>query len=275
MNGAHLASEDLGALAMPTPYETPLDLASTLTRPRPYVKAVLRLLVQRWDPFLPPQEDDKTGDLRFGKVALEEANARLLQVVVRYLKLHGEFFLGPGPHYLDAHRQAIYRLHPKNAFPVLFPLGFRATERCYHMLAANLYQYVIHGEYPQRKVHHISYMSSDPVYLWSAPNSMFKITTAAIEEVGLGTDGVLLQAQHIAPFPSLDELKQRMEILRPRLSDAITKLIPGTPLSDLYTTGWSSESALTPQHSSRPLAASAFPRCWLIPRCRSPISGEP
>jgi hypothetical protein len=127
MTGAPSVSEDPGATAAPTPYEAPLDLATTLSRPRQYVKAVLRLLVQRWDPFVRPTEDEKTGDLRFTKVPVEEANARLLQVVVRYLKLHGEFFLAPGPHYLDGRKKAIYRLHPKTAFPVLFPLGFRAT----------------------------------------------------------------------------------------------------------------------------------------------------
>jgi energy-coupling factor transporter ATP-binding protein EcfA2 len=117
------------------------------------------------------------------------------------------------------------------------------------MLAVNLYEHIMHGEYPQRKVHHISYMSPDAVYLWSAPHRMLKITTSAIEEVGVGTDGVLLQAEHIAPFPSLDELKPRIEALRPRLGDAVTKLNPGTPLSAVYTTRWSSESHLLPEQA--------------------------
>ena len=261
MTGTHAVSEAPAVTAAPTPSEAPLDLATTLSRPRRYVKAVLRLLVQRWDPFLPPTEDQRAGDLRFTKVAVEDANARLLQVVVRYLKRHGEFFLGPGPHYLDRERGAIYRLHPKAAFPVLFPLGFRATERCYQMLAANLYEHVEHGDYPRQKVHHFAYMSPEAVYLWSASNRMLKITSSAIEEVGIGTDDVLLQAQHIAPFPSLDELKQRIEALRPRIGDAVTKLIPGTSLSDLYTTCWSSQSRLNAQQAQ----LMAFTRFLFVP----------
>jgi hypothetical protein len=87
MTDAPSVSEDLGDDRRAYSYDAPLDLATTLSRPRQYVKAVLRLLVQRWDPFLPPQEDEKTGDLRFAKVALEEANARLLQVVVWLSKI--------------------------------------------------------------------------------------------------------------------------------------------------------------------------------------------
>jgi hypothetical protein len=125
------------------------------------------------------------------------------------------------------------------------------------MLAVNLYEHIMHGEYPQRKVHHISYVSPDAVYLWSGPHRMLKITTSTIEEVGVGTDGVLLQAEHIAPFPSLNELKQRIEALRSRIGDAVTKLIPGTPLSDVYTTRWSSESRLTPEQA-RQMALTRF-----------------
>ena len=195
--------------------------------------------------------NEDTGFLEYSPLTSHDSDRRLLKETRDFILSRGELFRAPYPYYLDKAENRLIRLDggdPRPEFAALLRrLHLLATQRDTKLIATNLKDI---GEVSlKRDRHRLSYMSDSAIYLNAGNNRMVKITADNIEQVPMNTDGVVLIADDIAPWPSLEELTPLTDGMREKIGNACTRLIPGLPMTSIFTSRWSQDSHLTPEQS--------------------------
>jgi len=116
--------------------------------------------------------------------------------------------------YLPEEKQVV-RLHDDGEASQLFgKMRLRIKQRDTDLVRENLRAYIMEfGE--QTRVEKLGCLRGGAIYVNNGRGGMFKITTESISEVANGTDGVLMHAPDLKPFPALDEAK--LEEIRRKL----------------------------------------------------------
>jgi hypothetical protein len=175
------------------------------------------------------------------QVAVDMRLATLQHMVAR-----GEFFrVGSGSYYLDKTASCIMpvSLTSPGLRKLLWRLGYVPKTG---FTAAILESIVDHAALaPKRPYHRVAYMGKDALYIRASDNTMLRIKADKITEVPLGTDDVILIANDLASWPSLEELKPLIEEMRSRIGKTCTQIRPDLPLSHHLTTRWSTDSPLS------------------------------
>jgi hypothetical protein len=179
------------------------------------------------------------------QVAVDMRLATLQHMVAR-----GEFFrVGSGSYYLDKTASCIMpvSLTSPGLRKLLWRLGYVPKTG---FTAAILESIVDHAALaPKRPYHRVAYMGKDALYIRASDNTMLRIKADKITEVPLGTDDVILIANDLASWPSLEELKPLIEEMRSRIGKTCTQIRPDLPLSHHLTTRWSTDSPLSPEQA--------------------------
>jgi hypothetical protein len=98
-------------------------------------------------------------------------------------------------------------------------------------------------------------MVGNAIYINSGDNKMCKVTTDTISEVLIGTDGVYVLADDLAPWPALEVLKPYMDPMRERVGRACTQVLPGSPLHTFFPLRYSNESPVGSDGAAQMLLA--------------------
>jgi len=173
----------------------------------------------------------------------------------RYLLSHGKLFRAPYPYYHDTDAHTVTRLDgitPEFA-RTLRQMGLLAGERHTNLVQKNFEQLGNVAE--QRTLYRLSYFDGEQVYWNLGDNRMLKVSAEALEEVPLGTDGVILIADDIGSWPSMSELQPYIDALRPLIGSTCTSLLPELPLTKHLTTRWTTQGMLTPEQAQQMLIA--------------------
>jgi hypothetical protein len=176
-------------------------------------------------------------------------NRDIVAIVRKFMLDRGEFFRSPTPMYFDRVKCRVINVVPGDGElrRVLRHLGFMPKEAHTAMVEASLVDMAAIA--PERDLHHISYMSDSAIYINAGLGRMIRITEAAIEEVPLGTDDVILLDPEINDWPAFEELSSLIDELRPTVAESCTQLHPDLPLTQHLTTRWSLDSRITPEQA--------------------------
>jgi hypothetical protein len=208
----------------------------------------------------------------------EECISDLMEIVRNYMTAYGETFRCPQPVFFDKERCRLNQIEPDNAWPILYPIGFSDGLPKFRIVSRNLHQEAISTSslaWPERRVYNIAYMADDysAIYIRASETEMIKITEDDFELVPLGTDGVLVKSSNMADLPPMEDLRDHVVTLRETLGDSITRLVPGTALTDLFKTRFATDDLLTPQQAQRILltrllfmfVSAQHPLLWPLP----------
>jgi hypothetical protein len=153
----------------------------------------------------------KNGD---GKVEVKPlpqhiAEERIIQFVrgVFEEREKGKFFFDAYPYvYLPEDNQVVRFQDDAEAHQLLGKMRLRIRQRDTELVRENLRAHIMEfGE--QTRVEKLGCLRGGTIYVNNGRGGMFKITTDSISEVANGTDGVLMHAPDLKPFPPLDEAK--------------------------------------------------------------------
>jgi hypothetical protein len=157
------------------------------------------------------KRESKNGD---GKVEEEPlprhiAEERILQFVrgVFEEREKGKFFFDAYPYvYLPEDKQVVRFQDDAEAHQLLGKMRLRIRQRDTELVRENLRAHIMEFGEPTR-VEKLGCLRGGTIYVNNGRGGMFKITTDSISEVANGTDGVLMHAPDLKPFPPLDEAK--------------------------------------------------------------------
>jgi hypothetical protein len=137
------------------------------------------------------------------------AEERILQFVNDVLKERGKgkLFFDAYPYiYLPQEKQVVRFHDDGEAHQLLGKMRLRIKQRDTDLVRENLRSHIM--EFGQQiRVEKLGCMRGEAIYVNNGRGGMFKITTDSISEVANGTDGVLMHALELKPFPPLDEAK--------------------------------------------------------------------
>jgi len=232
---------------------------------------VMTLLLEGKDPT---QGLDFKGR-RFTYKSQEARMTDLLDLIRNYMRKYGDCFREPQPVFFDRERHKLCPIYPDNAWSVLAPIGLAAGLPTFKALSQNLYlEAFSDGElgWPERTVHQTGFMNEDysALYVWASSTTMIKVTPIGFDLVPLGTDDVLVKSNEMADLPDFDWLMEFVDEYQNKLGNAITTLVPGTPLTELFTTRFAEDDFLSPDQAQRMLltrlmfvfAAAQHPLLW-------------
>lgn len=119
----------------------------------------------------------------------------------------GKFFLDAHPYvYLPEEKQVVRFQDDAEAHQLLGKMRLRIKQHDTDLVRENLRAHIMEfGE--QTRVEKLGCLRGEAIYVNNGRGGMFKITTDSISEVANGTDGVLMHAPELKPFPALDETK--------------------------------------------------------------------
>lgn len=120
---------------------------------------------------------------------------------------NGQFFFDAYPYvYLPEEKQVV-RFHDEmEAHQLLGKMRLRIKQRDTDLVRENLRAHIMEFGEPTRQ-EKLGCLRGGTIYVNNGRGGMFKITTDSISEVANGTDGVLMHAPDLKPFPALDETK--------------------------------------------------------------------
>ncbi len=119
----------------------------------------------------------------------------------------GKFFVDAYPYiYLEDEKQVVRFQDDAEAHQLLAKMRLRIKQRDTELVRENLRAHIMEfGQ--QTRVEKLGCLRGDTIYVNNGRGGMFKITTDSISEAANGTDGVLMHAPELKPFPVLDEAK--------------------------------------------------------------------
>jgi len=137
------------------------------------------------------------------------AEEHILQFVKDVFEKRGNglFFFDAYPYvYLPEEKQVVRFQDDAEAHQLLAKMRLRIRQRDTELVRENLRAHIMEfGE--QTRVEKLGCVRGGAIYVNNGRGGMFKITTDSISEVANGTDGVLMHAPDLKPFPPLDEAK--------------------------------------------------------------------
>jgi len=137
------------------------------------------------------------------------AEEHILQFVKDVFEKRGNglFFFDAYPYvYLPEEKQVVRFQDDAEAHQLLAKMRLRIKQRDTELVRENLRAHIMEfGE--QTRVEKLGCLRGGTIYVNNGRGGMFKITTDSISEVTNGTDGVLMHAPDLKPFPPLDVAK--------------------------------------------------------------------
>ena len=165
------------------------------------------------------------------------------QTTVTALVARGEFFRSADKGYYHDRAANVIMTVTKDD-PTLWrhlrALGYQDGTGLGPAICRNLVHHA--GLAPIHEVHRMAAMVGDAVYINIGNRKMLKLDPDSMSEVPIGTDGVYLIADDIAPWPSHQELTSHMDAMRDRIGRACTEVLPGSPLHTYFPLRYSDES---------------------------------
>ena len=128
---------------------------------------------------------------------------------------------------------------------MLRTLGLLADQADTRLIASNIQ--MVADTAPERKRHRFGFLAEDSsaIYFNAGEERMIKVSADAIEEVPIGTDGVIQMADDLRPWPAFTEILSHVEKLRPFIGKACTMPLPGLPMSKNITARWATSKHLS------------------------------
>ena len=161
---------------------------------------------------------DDTGKRKTVRLPQHIADERTLQFVKDVFEKRGkgEFFFDAYPYvYLPEDKQVVRFHDDAEAHQLLGKMRLRIKQDDTALVRENLRAHIMEfGQ--QTRVEKLGCLRGEAMYVNNGRGGMFKITTEFISEVANGTDGVLMHAPELKPFPALDEAK--LDEIRKKLS---------------------------------------------------------
>ena len=119
----------------------------------------------------------------------------------------GQFFFDAYPYiYLPEEKHVVRFQDDAEAHQLLGKVRLRIKQRDTDLVRENLRAHIMEfGQ--QTRVEKLGCLRNEAIYVNNGRGGMFRITTDSISEVPNGTDGVLMHAPEMKPFPVLDETK--------------------------------------------------------------------
>jgi hypothetical protein len=137
------------------------------------------------------------------------AEEHILQFVKDVFEKRGNglFFFDAYPYvYLPEEKQVVRFQDDAEAHQLLAKMRLRIKQRDTELVRENLRAHIMEfGE--QTRVEKLGCLRGGTIYVNNGRGGIFKITTDSISEIANGTDGVLMHAPDLKPFPALDETK--------------------------------------------------------------------
>ena len=193
------------------------------------------------------------------------------ECVYGFLRKRGEFFRAAYPYYFDQAAHELIRVEAggPELLRILREMGLLDGQKHTDIVVKNLT--AVGETSPERSIHRFGYMGDRAIYIRHTRSTMFKVTPDDIEEVPLGTDGVILIAEDLPDWPGRADLQAHIDELRPLVANTCLGLLPDLPMTKLLTTRWSQHSVFTPQQAHQmflswvlfPVAGSRYP-LWPI-----------
>ncbi len=137
------------------------------------------------------------------------ADERMLQFVKDVFEKRGKgkFFFDAYPYiYLPEEKHVVRFQDDAEAHQLLGKVRLRIKQRDTDLVRENLRAHIMESG-QQTRVEKLGCLRNEAIYVNNGRGGMFKITTDSISEVPNGTDGVLMHAPEMKPFPVLDETK--------------------------------------------------------------------
>lgn len=160
----------------------------------------------------------KDGEIKEKALPRHIADERTLHFVKDAFEKRGKgkFFFDAYPYiYLPEERQVVRFQDDAEAHQLLGKMRLRIKQHDTDLVRENLRAHIMEFGEPTR-VEKLGCMRGEAIYVNNGRGGMFKITTESISEVANGTDGVLMHAPDLKPFPRLDEAK--LEEIRNKLN---------------------------------------------------------
>jgi hypothetical protein len=168
---------------------------------------------------------DGEGNAKKVNLPKHVAEERILQFVKDVFENRGkgQFFFDAYPYiYLPDEKQVVRFHDDSEANSLLGKMRLRIKQIDTALVKENLRSYITENGEPTR-VEKIGCLRGNSIYVNNGRGGVFKITPENISEVPNGTDGVLMFAPDVQPFPELDEIK--LAAIRQKLNGIGGKLL--------------------------------------------------
>lgn len=170
--------------------------------------------------------EDAYGKLRKRRLSTHIAQENVYQFVLRTFQERSKFFFDAYPYlYLPAEETVVKFHNDDEAHALLGRLRLRVEQHDTKLCRSNLELHILaKGE--ETRVEKYGCWRGDHIFVNNGRGGMFKIGAKQISEVPNGTDGVLMLAPEIQPWPELsDENLAKMKVLSKKLGVVGLKVI--------------------------------------------------
>ncbi len=159
-------------------------------------------------------DDDGESEVHLPRHMADERTLHFVKDVFEK-RGRGKFFFDAYPYiYLPEEKQVVRFQDDAEAHQLLGKMRLRIKQHDTELVRENLRAHIMEFGEPTR-VEKLGCMRGEAIYVNNGRGGMFKITTDSISEVANGTDGVLMHAPDLKPFPRLEEAK--LEEIRNKL----------------------------------------------------------
>ncbi len=162
--------------------------------------------------------DQNTENKKPARIPRHLVQEQIFQFVVSAFRERGKFFFDAYPYIYVPAEEGIIKFHDENeAYFLLSRLRLRAEQPDAKFVRANLRLHITKTGEPTQ-VEKFGCWRGEYIYVNNGRGGMFKISESQILEVPNGTDGVLMLAPEVLPWPELDaDSAARVESVGKRL----------------------------------------------------------
>ncbi len=177
------------------------------------------------------EHKDAGGRTRRKRLPKHIVEERVYQFVLRAFQERAQFFFDAYPYIYLPDEERIVKFHNDDEAHTLFSrLRLRVEQHDTKLCRSNLELHILSvGE--ETRVEKYGCWRGDHIYVNNGRGGMFKISEKTISDVPNGTDGVLMLAPEVSPWPELsDENKSRMKAISKTLAIAGLKVTQDSAL---------------------------------------------
>jgi hypothetical protein len=175
--------------------------------------------------------EDARGRTKNKKLPKHIVEERVYQFVLRAFQERSKFFFDAYPYVYLPDEETIVKFHNDDEAHTLFSrLRLRVEQRDTKLCRSNLELHILtKGE--ETRVEKYGCWRGDHIYVNNGRGGMFKISAKQISEVPNGTDGVLMLAPEVKPWPELnDENQAKMKAIGRKLGGVGLKVTEDSKL---------------------------------------------
>jgi len=175
--------------------------------------------------------EDTHGQIRKRRIPRHMVEEQVYQFVLRAFEERSKFFFDAYPYLYLPDEEAIVKFHNDDeAHALLGRLRLRVEQYDTKLCRSNLELHILaNGE--ETRVEKYGCWRGDHIFVNNGRGGMFKIGAKQISEVPNGTDGVLMLAPEVQPWPELtDENQVKMRVISKRLGTVGLKVTEDSAL---------------------------------------------